>query len=77
MAACSMKSLANMQWRKPAAAALDSPGHGQLLLAAEQRNLAHLHQVDSHRIVDPIVLAGVFRWAFVLIGRELSPASSS
>ena len=44
---------------KVAAATLDAAGHGHLFLAVEQGNLAHLHQVHPHRVVDPVVPAGV------------------
>ncbi len=40
------------------AAALDPLGGGDLFLAVEHGNLAHLHQVDPHRVVDLVVAAG-------------------
>ena len=48
-----------------AAATLDLPGHRQFFPAAQHGNLAHLHQINPHRVVDPIILAGVFHVVFV------------
>ena len=45
---------------KSLAAALDVPGQSHLLVAVEHGNLAHLHQVDADRIVDLVVVAGLF-----------------
>lgn len=64
---------------KPRAGNLDPLGRLDFLAAREQRNLAHLHQINSHRVVDAVGRTGrlavdIFQFAlsgqFVIGGLE-------
>ena len=60
--------MANSAIAEPAAAVVDALCHRHLLPPAEHGNLAHLHQVDAHRVVNLAVLAGRFARLFLVHG---------